>query len=447
MEKKTSGNSLARKMAISLVCGLAVGLIMLFVRESMTSGSGAGTWNMINNLLFADITAAGSESAIGLFYIIGQLFIRALQLVIVPMVFTSITLAVGQISDTRTLGRISAKTIGWFLICSFFALVLACVAGTVAYNMGFFTTSVEGLTEATGSTGSNPLNVVLNVVPSNIGTAFSSNTAVLSIVFLAIALGLCMNVLGPEKTKTIRALVTELNDVVVVFLNYVVTKFAPIAVFMLLVRTFATYGINYLKPALAYVVLTVALLLIFLVVAYPIVVMIGAKMNPITFIKKITDVAVFGFSTSSSAATLPLNLKTCTEGFGVDNTIASFVLPLGMTINMNGTAIMQVIATVFIAGCAGYPISFPQLVVIALLALVASAGTPAAPGAGAIILFTILSGVGYVNDSALLAYSLILAINRPIEMLVTALNVVGDAVTSICVAKSEGLLDEEKYNA
>lgn len=131
----------------------------------------------------------------------------------------------------------------------------------------------------------------------------------------------------------------------------------------------------------------------------------------------------------------------------MDEKIASFVLPLGMTINMNGTAIMQVIATLFIAGCAGYSISFTQLVVIALLALIASAGTPAAPGSGAIILFTILSGLGYVNDAAMLAYSLILAINRPIEMLVTALNVVGDSATSIYVAKSEGVLNEDVYNA
>ena len=237
-----------------------------------------------------------------------------------------------------------------------------------------------------------------------------------------------------------------MNDVVVTFLNFVVTNFAPFAVFVLLTRTFAIYGINYLKPALTYVAVTVVLLLVFLVVAYPLVVALGAKLNPITFMKKIANVAVFGFSTSSSAATLPLNMKICTEEFGVDETIASFVLPLGMTVNMNGTAIMQVIATVFIAGCAGYTVTPAQLVLVALLALIASVGTPAAPGSGAVILFTILSGVGFVNDGALLAYSLILAINRPIEMLVTSLNVVGDAVTSICVAKSEGLLKEDVYN-
>lgn len=439
--------SLAAKMGIALVCGLAAGIGLMLLRESLNGSGKEALWGTINNLLFQDITAAGAERALGIFYIIGQLFIKSLQLVIVPMVFTSIALAIGQISDTRTLGRISVKTIGWFLLCSFFALVMACAAGIIIYNMGLFNAQVEGLSGAAGSSGANPLNVVLNVVPANIAQAFSNNTAVLSIVFLAVAVGLSMNVLGEEKTRTLKKLIVEVNDVVVVFLNYVVTKFGPFAIFVLLTRTFATYGINYLKPAFAYVIVTAVLLFLFLLIGYPLVIALGAKLNPFIFVRKIVNVAVFGFSTSSSAATLPLNQKTCTESFGVDNTIASFVLPLGMTINMNGTAIMQVIATVFIAGCAGYEVTLPQLIVVALLALIASAGTPAAPGAGAVILFTILSGVGFVNDGALLAYSLILAINRPIEMLVTSLNVVGDAVTSICVAKSEGLLDEQKYNA
>ena len=444
MEKsKNSGAALARKMAVSLVCGLAAGLAFMFLREKLIASGNSGVWQTINDLLFQDITVEGAERAFGIFYIIGQLFIKALQLVIIPMVFTSISLAIGSIADTRTMGRISAKTLFWFLLCSFMALALASCVGYATYSMGLFNTHIEGLTGTTGSTGSNPLNVVLNVIPSNIVTAFGSNNAVLSSVFLAVAVGLSMNVLGESRTSTLR----EVNDVVVVFLNFVVTNFAPFAVFVLLTRTFAIYGIDYLKPALVYVVVTVVLLFVFLLVGYPLVIAIGAKQNPITFIKKIANVAVFGFSTSSSAATLPLNIKVCTEDFGVDESIASFVLPLGMTINMDGTAIMQVVATVFIAGCAGYTVTPAQLVVVALLALLASVGTPAAPGAGAVILFTILSGAGFVNDSALLAYSLILAINRPIEMLVTSLNVVGDAVASICVAKSEGLLDEKKFNA
>ena len=439
--------TLATKMAISLVAGLTAGLLFLFLREHLNSSGQEAVWKTINDLLFQDITAAGASSALGLFYLAGQMFIRALQLVIVPMVFTSITLAIGQISDTSTLGRISFKCIKGFLICSFFALLLACVCGIVFYNMGVFHIAVDGLESVSGSAGSNPLLVVLNVIPSNIASTFSSNTTVLAVVFLAVSLGLCMKTLGEEKTATLRKLIQELNDVVIVFLNFVVSKFGPVAIFMLLTRTFASYGVEHLKPAVAYVILTVALLLIFLIIGYPAFIAIFAHLDPFKFAKKITRVAVFGFSTSSSAATLPLNVKTTVEELGVDEKIASFVLPLGMTINMNGTAIMQVIATLFIAGCAGYSISFTQLVVIALLALIASAGTPAAPGSGAIILFTILSGLGYVNDAAMLAYSLILAINRPIEMLVTALNVVGDSATSIYVAKSEGVLNEDVYNA
>ena len=437
MEKKKS--SLAVRMSISLVCGLVAGLLLMMLRENLNSTGKEAVWATINSILFQDITAAGAEKALGIFYIVGQLFIRSLQLVIVPMVFTSITLAIGQISDTRTLGRISVKTIAGFLICSFFALLMACVVGIMVYNAGVFNIQVEGLEGSAGSTGSNPLNVILNIVPSNITAVFSTNTSVLAIVFLAVSLGLCMKAVGDEKSAALKKLI--------VFLNYVVTKFGPIAIFVLLARTFATYGINHLKPALAYVVVTVILLLVFLFIGYPIFVAVTTKQNPVKFAKKIFRVAVFGFSTSSSAAALPLNVKTTTEELGVDEKIASFVLPLGMTINMNGTAIMQVVATLFIAGCAGYDVTLSQIIVVALLALIASAGTPAAPGAGAIILFTILSGLGYVNDGALLAYSLILAINRPIEMLVTALNVVGDSATAIYVAKSEGMLNEDIYNS
>ena len=131
---------------------------------------------------------------------------------------------------------------------------------------------------------------------------------------------------------------------------------------------------------------------------------------------------------------------------GVHEDIASFVLPLGMTVNMDGTAIMQVIAALFVAGCAGYEVTFMNIIVIGVLALVASIGTPAAPGAGAVILFTILSGMGYTSDTALMAYSLILAINRPVEMLVTSLNVVGDSSTALIVANSENALNTEIYN-
>ena len=444
MKQMNDSNKLALRMLIAMVSGILVGLGFMAIRESV--GADSALWSSINSILFQNISVSGGESALGLFYIGGQLFIRALQLVIVPMVFSSVVMAICEVNEARTLGRIAGKTIGWFMMTTTIALSLAGIIAMICFNMGLFHVQVEGLATAAGSTGSNPLLVLLNIIPSNIGATFSVNNSVLAVVFLAVVVGLGINTLNLGKECVIYRLCQEASQIIVVFLNFVVKKFGPVAIFMLLSNTFATYGIDYLKPAAMYVVLTVALLLVYLFVGYPLYIALIVKQNPLTFVKKIFKVIVFGFSTSSSAATLPLNQDTTTKELGVDHQIASFVLPLGMTINMDGTAIMQVVATLFVAGCGGYDVTAFQLVIIMILALIASMGTPAAPGAGAVILFTILSGMGFTGDQALIAYSLILAINRPIEMLVTSLNVAGDAVTAIAVAKSENKLDVEAFN-
>ena len=446
ISKINNSNKLAIKMAVALILGLLVGIGCIILRENLNSNGNSHIWTSINNILFQDISQEGATSALGVFYILGQLFVNALQLVIVPMVFTSIALAMCKISDTKKLGRISYKTILGFLSTSVFALALAGAIGFIIKNLGLFTANVENVTAQAGvASSTNPLLIIVKAIPNNIAAAFSTNGSILAVVFVAVVLGLCINNLG-EKIKVLKTLLEEINSIITVFLSFIITKFGPVAIFVLITRTFAIYGVDNLKPALVYVITTVFTLLLFLVFGYAVFIAIGAKLNPIKFVKKIGKVALFGFSTSSSAATLPLNTKTTTEELGVSEDIASFILPLGMTINMNGTAIMQVIAAIFIATSAGYDVTIGNIVIIALLALIASIGTPAAPGAGAIILFTVLTGMGYNNDAAILAYSLILAINRPIEMLVTSLNVVGDAATSVVVAKSEGMLDEEVYN-
>ena len=444
--KINNSNKLAIKMAVALVLGLAVGVGCIMLRENLNANGNGHIWTSINNILFQDISQEGATSALGIFYIVGQLFVNSLQLVIVPTVFTSIALAMCKISDTKKLGRISYKTILGFLVTSVFALALAGTVGFIIKNLGLFTANVENVTAQAGvASSTNPLLIIVQAIPNNIIAAFSTNGSILAVVFVAVVLGLCINTLG-EKIKVLKTLLEEINSIITVFLGFIITKFGPAAIFVLITRTFAIYGIDNLKPALVYVITTVFTLILFLVFGYALFIAIGARLNPIKFVKKIGKVALFGFSTSSSAATLPLNTKTTTEELGVSEDIASFILPLGMTINMNGTAIMQVIAAIFIATSAGYDVTIGNIVVIALLALISSVGTPAAPGAGAIILFTVLTGMGYNNDAAILAYSLILAINRPIEMLVTSLNVVGDSATSVVVAKSEGMLDEEVYN-
>ncbi len=445
MKSNKTGKSLALKMVIALICGLFVGLGCIILRENLVSNGQVETWKTINNLFFQDITVKEATGAIGIFYIVGQLFVNALQLIIVPMVFVSICLAISVVTDTKKLGRISSKTILTFLTTTVCALIFAGIIGFFVYSTGAFNAvDTTNITVQQGTTGTNPLNIILSVIPNNLVGSFSNNGGVLAIVFLAVSIGLAMNQLK-EKTKTLKKLFIELNEIITICLSFVINKFAPIAIFCLLTRTFAAYGIDYLKPALAYVITVIIALLVYLFVAYPIYLITMARVNPKPFMKKIIKVVLFGFSTSSSAATLPLNKETTVNELGVSDEIASFVLPLGMTINMDGTAIMQVIAAIFVAASSGYDVTFISMSIIAILALIASIGTPAAPGAGAVILFTILTGMGYTNDATLLAYSLILSINRPIEMLVTSLNVTGDSATSIIISKKENMLNEEIY--
>ncbi|MBS4974662.1 MAG: dicarboxylate/amino acid:cation symporter [Clostridium celatum] len=444
---KNNSTALAIRMSISLVLALIIGITFILIRESLISNDKVEIWNTINSILFQDITTDEGRNSLGLFYILGQLFINCLQLIIIPMVFSSIALAMCHISDTKKLGRISYKTLLSFLTTSAFALATACIFGFIAYKLGFFNVhlSTNGATSVTTATGNNPLLVILNAIPNNVANVMTNNSMVLSIVFLAVVVGLCINTLG-EKILVLKNLLIDINNIISVFLCFIITKFSPFAVFVLITRTFAVYGLDRLKPALAYMLTVTIASIVFLIIAYPLLVYLLTRLNPITFMKKVAKVALLGFSAAASSAALSLNEKTTVEELGVDKDIASFVLPLGMTINMNGTAIMQVIAAIFIAASSGYTLTIQNIILIAVLALIASIGTPSAPGSSSIILFTVLTGMGFNNEATLIAYSLIIAINRPIDMLITCLNVIGDSATAVVVANSEGCLNKEIYN-
>lgn len=444
---KNNSTALAIRMSISLVLALIIGITFILIRESLISNDKVEIWNTINSILFQDITTDEGRNSLGLFYILGQLFINCLQLIIIPMVFSSIALAMCHISDTKKLGRISYKTLLSFLTTSTFALATACIFGFIAYKLGFFNVhlSTNGATSVTTATGNNPLLLILNAIPNNVANVMTNNSMVLSIVFLAVVVGLCINTLG-EKILVLKNLLIDINNIISVFLCFIITKFSPFAVFVLITRTFAVYGLDRLKPALAYMITVTIASIIFLIIAYPLFVYLLTRLNPITFMKKVAKVALLGFSAAASSAALSLNEKTTVEELGVDKDIASFVLPLGMTINMNGTAIMQVIAAIFIAASSGYTLTIQNIILIAVLSLIASIGTPSAPGSSSIILFTVLTGMGFNNEATLIAYSLIIAINRPIDMLITCLNVIGDSATAVVVANSEGCLNKEIYN-
>ncbi len=445
-KSKNKSTELAMRMGISLTLALLVGLFFIFLRESLINNSRSDIWNFINNLLFQDITTEDGRNAIGIFYILGQLFINCLQLIIIPMVFSSIALSMCHISDTKKLGRISSKTLLSFLATSVYSLIVACLFGFIAYKLGVFSVNINTdiASSVNTSVSNNPLLVIINMIPNNISSTLSNNSMVLATVFLAIVVGLCINSVG-DKILVLKDLLIDVNNIISVFLNFIISKFSPIAVFVLITRTFAVYGINQLKPALMYMaIVSISAIFVFFT-CYPLYIYSFTKLNPIIFIKKFAKVALLGFSAASSSAALSLNEKTTVQELGASKDIASFVLPLGMTINMNGTAIMQVIGTIFIAASSGYELSFQKILLIAILALIASIGTPSAPGSSAIILFTVLTGMGFNNNATLVAYSLILAINRPMDMLVTCLNVAGDSATSIVVSNSEGCLDKDIY--
>ncbi|MBS5939038.1 MAG: dicarboxylate/amino acid:cation symporter [Clostridium sp.] len=433
-------------MAISLVLAVIVGTLFMLLREFLISNDKASIWEIINNLLFQDISTEEGKNSIGIFYILGQLFINCLQLIIIPMVFSSIALSMCHISDTKKLGRISSKTLLGFLATSIYSLIVACLFGFISYKLGFFSVNINAdiSSSVNTSVSSNPLLVIIDMIPSNISSTLSDNSMVLAIVFLAVVVGLCINSVG-DKILVLKNLLIDINNIISVFLNFIISKFSPIAVFVLITRTFAVYGINQLRPALMYMaIVSISSIFVFFT-CYPLFIYSFTKLNPMIFIKKFAKVALLGFSAASSSAALSLNEKTTVEELGANKDIAYFVLPLGMTINMNGTAIMQVIGTIFIAASSGYTLDFHNILLIAVFALIASVGTPSAPGSSAIILFTVLTGMGFSNSATLVAYSLILAINRPMDMLVTCLNVAGDSATAIVVSNSEGCLDKDIY--
>ena len=334
MAKEKKQNNIVRNMMIALVGGLVVGLGFMLLKQQMSEG----TWNVINALLFQDITADQGFHSIGLFYIIGQLFMRGLQMAIVPLVLVSLSLAMCSISSSSKLGRIAGRTLLGFFC---FYVVGALIAGIVAFAMktaGFFNVKLpaEAVTEAATLDQFNPLATIVTAVPSNIGTAFSSNNSILAVVVVAIVLGLCMNALG-DKMKPLKSVLENLSDIINLYLTFLINKVGPVAIFCLISRTFAIYGAEYLAPAAAYIVGAMLTLFVLVVTIYPIGIGLTTGLSPMKFLKKIAKVGVFGFSTNSSAACLPLNTRTCLDELGCSQEITSFVLPTGMTINMNGT--------------------------------------------------------------------------------------------------------------
>lgn len=366
---------------------------------------------------------------------------------IVPLVLTSLSLAMCSLANPERLGKIAGKT---FITYICFYVVAAALAGAAAYfvrSMGWFNVNLpnEMATEAVTMEGYNPLTAVITAVPSNLFSAFTSNNEILAVCVVAIIMGLCMTFLG-EKADPLKKVLENLNDIIQMFLNFLIDRVGPVAIFCMICRTLAVYGVEYIRPTLVWMITTIIVSLVLVSTIYPIGIFLTTRLNPIPFLKKSFKIGLFAAATNSSAATLPLNTKTCINELGCTEEISSFVLPTGMTINMNGTTAMHMIAITFIATAAGIDITPSTLVMAAFLSICTAMGCPAIPVAGTTMVYVIMSGLGMTSELCMIGYSLVLAMNYLPGMAVITLNVIGDAATNVIVNFKEGVLNKEMYN-
>ena len=371
-----------------------------------------------------------------LFNLGGQIFKNLLLLIVVPLVFFSLVSGISSLSNMVKLGSIASKTVLLYLLTTAFAVVIAIFFGWV-FNISGYEGEVTTFNAPSGE--ANLYDTVLKVFPNNIFGAFVENN-MLGIVFISILFGIALN-LTDNLTDNLSKNFERLN---IVFMKIVliIMSFAPIGVFCLMGSYVMDKGLNIFGDLIQYVLILIFVLLFHLFFTYSLVLKIFANLNPIIFFKKMRNVALFAFTTSSSAATIPVTLKTVTDELGVKKDVSSFVIPVGATINMDGTAIMQGLATMFIASTVGVDLSMIEYIQIVLLAMVASIGAAAVPSAGTITLALILSSLGLPLD----AIGLILAVDRILDMIRTSVNVSGDAAVACVVANSEQLLDKNIFN-
>ena len=370
----------------------------------------------------------------------GEIFMNLLKLLVVPLVFFSLVTGISSLGSSQSLGSLTVKTVGFYLLTTAIAVSLALLVGSIFQPGSNYSTDIALAAPSSLPQGQGIYSTITGIFPSNIIQAMADNQ-MLAIVFFSILFGLALNKTN-HLTGNFSESFAKLNTV---FLQLIVMvmSFAPIGVFCLIGKFVIADGLDIFQDVLAYVVLLISLLIFHALFTYSIFLKFIGGLSPITFFRKIKNVALFAFSTSSSAATIPVTLKTVNQDLGVNQNVASFVVPVGATINMDGTAIMQGLATVFIAQMSGIDLTLFQYGQVVLLAVATSIGTAAVPSAGTITLIIILQQFNLPLE----AIGIILAVDRVLDMIRTSVNVTGDAAIACIVAKSENQLDESIFNA
>ena len=411
--------SLTVKVLLGMALGIIVGLAI-----NLTGMNAPGSF--INEYIVN-----------GLFHMIGKMFVNSLKMLVVPLVFFSLICGVCGIGDIRMLGRVGGKAFALYMMTTAIAIATAIlIAVTFGIGKGM---NIETAAEFTGKESPPLTQVFIDIIPKNPINAMA-NGDMLPIIFFSILLGISMLMVG-RKAKSFIEGAEIANEIMMKMVN-IIMSVAPYAVFALIAKAVATLGLGLLASLAGYVGVLVGALMFHLFITLMIVLKVFSGLSPAMFLKKIRNVQVFAFSTASSNATIPVTMRTVTERFGVNNSVASFTVPFGATINMDGTAIMQGVATVFIANVYNVELGVTGYLTVILMSVLASVGTAGVPGVGLIMLSMVFTQVGLPVEGI----GLILGVDRLMDMIRTAVNVSGDATVSSIVAKSEGKMDVSVFN-
>ncbi|RNC86209.1 MAG: dicarboxylate/amino acid:cation symporter [Winogradskyella sp.] len=389
---------------------------------------------------------------------LGSIFVKLLKLIAIPLILASLIKGISDLKDISKFKNIGLRTIGIYIITTIIAISIGLALVNVFQpGDGVSQETITKLTEtysenssvkakiaeASKQMSSGPLQFLEDMVPDNAFSALSNNKLMLQVIFFAIFLGISLLLIGEKKAEPLKNVFDSLNDVVLKMVDLIMLS-APYAVFALLANVVVSSD----DPDILYALLKYAGVVVFglvlMIVFYTFLVATFTKKNPLWFLKEISPAQLLAFSTSSSAATLPVTMERVEEHIGVDKEVSSFVLPVGATINMDGTSLYQAVAAVFIFQALGLDLTFADQITIVLTALLASIGSAAVPGAGMVMLVIVLESVGLPPELLPIGLALIFAVDRPLDMCRTVVNVTGDATVSMVVAKSVGKLGEPK---
>ncbi len=417
MKKKKK--NLTTVIFIALLCGAFTGLVLnLWVPEGY----------------FRDTVIVN-----GIFYVIGQGFIRLMQMLVVPLVFCSLVCGSMAIGDTKRLGRVGVKTIGFYLLTTAVAISVAIfLAGLINPGLGLDLGKIQG-TETVIAEKTSIVDTILNIIPTNPLGALAEGE-MLPIILFALILGVILAHRG-EKADTVSSFFSQFNDIMM-DMTMGVMKLAPVGVFCLIARTFAGLGLDAFVPLLKYMFAVFLALAVQGLVVYQVLLKLFTGLSPVKFLKKFAPVMAFAFSTATSNATIPLSIDTLHKKMGVSKKISSFTISLGATINMDGTAIMQGVAVVFAAQAFHIHLSAADFLTVIATATLASIGTAGVPSVGLITLSMVFNSVGLPVE----AIGLIMGIDRILDMTRTAVNITGDAVCTTIVAKQDNAVNVEIFN-